>query len=506
MSTSTLTKVLWAIDKRTLLAFTVAAALGVLVATNPLVGLAALPACFVVYGIYRWCRVHLEVWQVVVLFAMTPYFLLNYGFDNFAVGWGGMQFPAGDLLMFLAIVLVMWGKQSGILSVAMQDSAAICMGVLLLLSIAHLVFDVPRFGLYALRDSSMNFEAAFLVLGIVWAGDTKRMRVLMRWLFFVFFINLLYSYTLPWGEAIRASSPSAGVFHPVPLFGNYQQTAMWLLLGALFFVWLGPSLVRWPRWVLLLLAAAQLGGLAILQVRSMYVGIAVIFLILFFLGEFRKAFSLASILAWGTGVLIAFLLFVSMAGIQIQGRMGPVDFSFIANQMKTLFDLVDPNARTSHDVDRSGWYQEVWGRIRSSASNTIIGEGFGQALITFENEEGIPVRQPHNSSLTVLARLGFVGLAAWLLFILHVCTRYVRYIRNANASAQISSLMVWLLCAFVVALLQSNVQPSLEFSSGACPFYFLAGIGLGIIRWRKREPFAVSLPMSSKQLATPSAY
>jgi hypothetical protein len=437
---------------------------------------------------------------------MTPYFLLNYGFDNLAVGWGGMLVPAGDLLMLLAIVVVMWGKQSSILSAAMQDSAAICMSLLLLLCIAHLIFDVPRFGLYALRDSSMIFEAAFLVLGITWAGDAKRMKLLMRWLFFVFFINLFYSYTLPWGEAIRASSPNAGVFHPVPLFGNYQQSALWLLLGALFFVWLGPSLVRWPRWVLLLLAAAQLGGLAILQVRSMYVGIAVIFLILFLLGELRKAFSLASILAWGTGVLVALLLLVSMTGIQIEGRMGPVDFSFIANQTKTLFDLGDPNARMAHDVDRNGWYQEVWGRIRSSASNTIIGEGFGQALITFENEEGIPVRQPHNSSLTVLARLGFVGLTIWLSFILLVCRRYVRYIRNANASAQISSLMVWLLCAFVVALLQATVQPSLEFSSGACPFYFLAGIGLGIIRWRQHEPSAVPPPMSSKQLAIPSAY
>ena len=199
MSTSTLTKVLWAIDKRTLGAFTVATVLGVLVATNPLVGLAALPACFVVYGIYRWCRVRLEVWQVLVLFAMTPYLLLNYGFDNFAVGWGGMQFPAGDLLAFLAIVLLMWGKQSGLLSVAMQDSAVICMSALLLLSIAHLIFDVPRFGMYALRDSSMIFEAALLVLGMVWASDAKRMQLLMRWLFFVFFINLFYSYTFPWG-------------------------------------------------------------------------------------------------------------------------------------------------------------------------------------------------------------------------------------------------------------------------------------------------------------------
>lgn len=176
-------------------------------------------------------------------------------------------------------------------------------------------------------------------------------------------------------------------------------------------------------------------------------------------------------LAAGTGVLIAFLLFVAMAGIQIQGRMGPVDFSFIANQTKTLFDLVDPNARMSHDVDRSGWYQKFGAhsiqRLEHDHRRRIW-----PALINFETEEGIPVRQPHNSSLTVLARLGFVGLAARLLFILLVCTRYVRYIRNANASPQISSLMVWLLCAFVVALLQASVQPSLEFSSGACPFYF----------------------------------
>ncbi len=506
MATLTVTKFLFAVDKRTMCGFAVAAALGVLVATYPLVGLAGLPVCVTLYGIRRWFRERLEFWQVLVLLAMTPYFILNYGFDNLAVGGAGFRFPVGDLLMFLALVLVILGKQRGMLHSTMLDSAVVCLIALLLLSCAHLIVDVPQYGLYALRDSSMFFEAVFLMLGMVWAQNARSTQLLTRWLFFVFFVNLFYSYSFSWGEQIRAISPSAGVFHSVPLFGNYQGNALWLLLGAPFFVWLGPSIVRWPRWVLVVLAAAQLGGLAILQARSMYVGIAIILLILLMLGEAKKLLSFVSTLVWGTGVLAVLLLVVSVAGIEVQGRMGPVDFSFIANQTKTLLDLGDTNARMSHDADRGKWYQEVWDRIRSSPSHLVVGEGFGQTLISSENDEGIPVRQPHNSSLSVLARLGFVGLSLWLMFIVLVFARYVGFLRMPYTSARVSSLVVWLLCTFVLSLLEASVQPSFEFSSGASPFYFLSGFGLGIIRCQQREPLTASLAASSKKASITSTH
>ena len=498
MSTSTVAKVLCAVDAKTLGALALTAALGVLVATYPLVGLVALPLCFTLYGIHRWCRERLEFWQALVLLAMTPYFLLNYGFDNLAVGGAGFQLPVGELLMFLALALVILGRQRGLLHSTLLDAAVVCLIALVLLSCVHLIVDVPRYGLYALRDSSMFFEAVFLVLGVVWAQNPRSTQLLMRWLFFVFLANLFYSYTFSWGEKIQAISPSSGVFHPVPLFGNYQQSALWLLLGAPFFVWLGPSLVRWPRWVLVGLAAAQLGGLAILQARSMYVGVAAILLVLLMLREAKKLASFASTLVLGTGVLALLLVSVSVLGVELQGRMGPVDFSFVADQAKTLLDLGNTNARMSHDTDRGEWYQEVWERVHSSPSNLIVGEGFGQALIKFENDAGIAVRQPHNSSLTVLARLGFVGLSIWLLFIALVLVRYVRFLRMPHLSAEVSSLVVWLLCSLVLALLQASVQPSLEFSHGAAPFYFLSGFGLGIIRYHKSGSLAASLVASSR--------
>lgn len=480
MSSSTATKGFstW-VNGKGLFGFAIATALGALVAAYPLVGVEGTAGCLALYGIFRWCRQELKFWQVLVLVAVTSYIILNYGFDNLAVG--GI-FPVGELLMFLALVLVVLGENRGWLRGALLDPPVFCLIALLLLSCAHLVIDVPRYGLYAIRDGSMFFEATFLILGAAWGRNPRNTQVLMRWMFFVFLVNLFYSYTFPWADRIQAWSPISGVFHPVALFGSYQENALFLVLGALYCIWLAPSLVCWPRWVLLMLAAAQLGGLAILQVRSSYVGLAVSALILLLLREIKKLAGLASALVWGIAVLSVFLSTVSFLGVKVHGRMGPVDFSFIEEQAKTVLLLGDPSARMSHDADRSEWYGEVWDRVRSSPSNLIVGEGFGQTLISFENEQGIAVRQPHNSSLTVLARLGLVGLSIWLLFIVLVLARYVRFLQMQHVPAGVSAVVLWLFLDFVLAVLESTVQPSFELSHSAIPFYFLQGLAFGTMR------------------------
>ena len=467
--------------------FALATALGVLVASYPFAVLVAAGVCLALYGIFRWCHERLEFWQVLVLFALTPYLILNYGFDNLAVGAGGVRVPVGELLMFAALALLL-GRQAWIVRSIMAESSVVCLVALLLLSCAHLIVDVPRYGLYAVRDSSIFFEVVFLPLGVAWGINFRATQLLLRWMLFVFVLNLLYSWTFSWGEQIRAWSPSSGVFHPVPLFGNYWQSAPFLLVGALFCIWLAPSLGRWPRWILVGLAAAQLGGLAILQARSMYVGILLVLMILLLLGESKKLVGFVSTLAWGTGILAVLLLAVSLLGIDLQGRMGPVQFSFIADQVKTVLNVGDTNARFSHEVDRGRWYGEVWDRVRSSPSNLIVGEGFGQALITFENEEGIPVRQPHNSSLTVLGRLGFAGLSLWVLFIVLAALRYVRALRRSDTLGEWSPLILWLFLYFVLALLFTSVQPAFEFSQSALPFYFFLGLTIGVLRNLENNP------------------
>jgi hypothetical protein len=473
------------INTKTVLGFAIATGLGVLLAAYPLISLDALAVCLILFGLFRWCRQHMEWWQMLVLLALTPSIILNYGFDNFAVGAGRFNFPVGDLLMFLALILVTWRFGQAAIKNILLDPPVACLMALLLMSFCHLLVDVPRYGFYAVRDSSKFFEAVILILGVMWAQNPLNIRLLKRWLFYLALINLFYSYTFIWGEKIQAMSPNFGVFHPVPLLGNYQQTGLWLLLGVIYFLWIASSIVRWPRWILVLLAAAQLGGLAIVQSRSTYVGMAVILLVLLLFRETKKLLGFASTIGCGIGVLLALLLAVSALGIKPQGRVGPVTLSFVEEQAKTVLAVGDPNTRMSQDVDRANMYGEAWDRLRSSPANMVVGEGFGQVLVNLVNDEGIPVREPHNSSLSVLARLGFVGLSFWLLFIWLVLVRYVRVLRMWSASEGATATVLWLFLCFLLYLLTATVQPTFEFSHGSMPFYFLVGLGIGIMGQRE---------------------
>jgi O-antigen ligase len=474
-------------DTKAMIGFLFATGLGACVAAYPFPALAVMAVCLVLYGILKWARGQFELWQVLALVALSPYIILNYGFDNLAVGAGGIHLPVGELLMLSALTLVILGPQKSTLSGVRRDPLVVCLFALLVLSLAHLVVDVPRYGMLAVRDSSLFFEAAFLLVGLAWARNVRQTALLVRWMFLVLLLNLVYVYTLPWNAQIQSWSPQFGVFHPVPLFGNYQQNGVFLVAGVLFCIWLAPSLVRWPRWVFLGLAIAQLGGLAILQLRSMYVGILLVLVILIILGQTRKLLGAATTVAWGIGGVLALLLIVSSLGIKLQGRMGPVDLSFIQEHADTVLALGDSNARMSHDVDRGQWYGEVWNRVRSSPSNMVVGEGFGQALIDFVTEQGIPVRQPHNTSLTILARLGFLGLSIWLLFLVLLARRYVQFLRRPSESAEASDLVLWLLMYSALAFLSTSVQPAFEFSHGAIPFFFLQGVAIGAMQTGMHE-------------------
>jgi hypothetical protein len=482
MSTLTISKLLGTrLNTKTVLGFAIATAVGVFLAAYPLTCLGAVAIGVTVYALFRWCRAQMEWWQILVLLALTPSLILNYGFDNFAVGAGGFKFPLSDVLMFLALCIVAWRIGVAGLKNILLDPPIICLIALLVMTFFHLIFNIPRWGFYSVRDSSMFFESVILILGVSWAQNPRSTEFLKLWLFYVLLINLIYSYTFMWGEQIQYMSPKFGVFHPVPLVGNYQQTALWLLAGVIYFLWIAPQVVRWPRWILTLLAAAQLGGLAILQARSMYMGIGVILLLLFLFGETKRLVGFATAIGWGAGALFALLLTVSALGIQIEGRMGPVTFGFVEEQIETVFAMGNANTRMAHEEDRADWYGEVWGRLTSSAANMVVGEGFGQALISFVNDEGIPVREPHNSSLTVLARLGFVGLSIWLMFLGMIVVRYIRFLRMRAASPETHVTILWLFLVLVLYLMMASVQPTLEFSHGSMPFYFLIGLGIGIM-------------------------
>ena len=445
-------------------------------------GLVALVA---VLGICRPLLVYmrfgsLEVWQLLVLAALTGYIVLNYGFANLVFRVGGVPIIVGHGLMFIGLVLAVLSCRRVIIR-AWAEPAMIIIWTLIAFSCVHLIFDLPRYGFYALRDSSMFVEGIFLLLGFLWSTRTGSAVPIMKWLMVVFVLHWIYSLSFFWSAELNAWSPQSGIFLTVPLLGSYWTAGFYLAAGALFALLVGSHLVKWPGWTMLFLAAAQLFGLAIHQHRSMYIGVVLSFIILLFLGERRMCAKLGLILSLALGVI----LLISVLGIQLAGRVGPVSGSFLFEHAQSLSGAKDTPAVGSI-YDRENWYAEVWKRIGSSTTTVLVGEGFGQTLIDFTTPEGVAVRQPHNSHLTVLARLGALGLTLWILFHIFVLKSFIYALRRrAQLDATVSDFILWLFLFYVLNMISSSVQPGFEFSHGAIPFYFLMGLALGIIRWQR---------------------
>ena len=442
-------------------------------------------------AIKRWSG--LCLWQALAMVALAGYMILNYGFANLTFHAGGIPIIVGHSLMFAALGLALF-KSRGKLLNGLRDPAALCLLALLPLAVLHLLVDVPRHGLYAIRDASMFLETIFFLLGLFWSTRQQDARPLLKWLLFIYIGCMLYGMTFPWGDAIQNWSPVSGIFLKIPVIGYYWGMAVQMLIGALFVICLARFVVRWPAWVLILLACAQIFGLAIQQARAMYLGLFLSMLVLLFLGELKKSMQLASIL--GAGLLIVVFL-SSVANVRIQGRIGPVNDKFLEEHFLSLLGRHNTPAIGSI-YDREGWYAQTKRRIEKHGAMALaVGEGFGFPLIDFETPTGVAVRQPHNSNLTVLLRLGLLGIGFWIAFNLILLTRFLKALRNRRSMDPFSrNLAIWFFLFYMLLFLEWSVQPGLEFSAGAITFYMLAGFGVGILR-RQSEQAAASQPLNA---------
>src|SRR5271168_2435136 len=351
-------------------------------AVGLLIGLAVLAAIWLGFSYLR--RSGLEMWQIVLLMALSGYLVLNYGFENLAFHVGGLPIILSYLLMFGALGLALY-RHPNLLRIAGQEPAVFFLLAMFGLACLHLVIDLPKYGIWAIRDASICFDCMFIVLGLLWSQQKGSLTPLMKWLMVILLLNSVYSLTFPWMERIQAWSPTSGVFLQIPIIGYYRGNYLFLGLGALFYLFCSREVFKWPRWFVLLFAVIQLFGLAILQARQMYVALLVIIVLLFLIGEVRKSGKLVLIL----GAPVAAVILLTVIGAEIPGRIGPVRTDFFMEHFRSISGAEGtPGATVQGRVE---WYDEVLGRIRK---NPWLGEGFGQPLISFENDlTGGVVRQ-----------------------------------------------------------------------------------------------------------------
>jgi O-antigen ligase len=453
---------------------------GSMATLNPIVWLSCLAAA-AVFGVY-WVlypflgRLGLELWQVIALAILSGYLVLNYGFDNLAFHIGGFPILIGYGMMYASLALAVFARRNSVVK-ALHEPALLCLLAVLGLSFFHLVTDIPSYGSLAFRDATMCFDGVFVLMGLLWARKGDSVHFLAKWLMVIFLVNMVYSFTLPWGETIRSWSPESGVFLPVPLVGNYHGTGDILFAGAMFCICVGSYVLRRPRWVMPLLALSQLLGIAITQVRRMYLGIVVVILILVLAGEIKKFARLFILVPAAIAVLF---VVTSLGGLEISGRIGPVNLAFFKDHLRSISGAEntpgsDPQSRV------------IMGReaFQHFLAHPVFGEGFGQPLLTvIDDDNGTVMRTPHNSSITFMARLGTVGFAIWIAFHFCLWRRFVHAFRQRRScDKRVYAFVLWSLLFYVLFMMSSFVESPFEYPGTAIPFHFLMGFALGLIRW-----------------------
>jgi len=476
------------IDFRSIVILSAFATIGCLVVAFPLVavvvgGVAGVTA-LAVYAMRAWS---MKFWHLLTLLGLTGYMVLNYGFANLTVH-AGIPIIIGHTIMFAALALAVYSAPRGAVGAAIREPAALCLWGLLLLTLIHLYFEIPRYGAYALRDASITLEAVFMIPGVLWATSKRGVPLLVKWMILLFFILLPYSWLEPWADAITAMSPTSGVFQQVAIVGYHASTSLYMLSGLLFLMLVSRDWIKWPPGVLILISVGGLLGLALGQARSMYIGLALSIVILALLGEFRKCTELGIAVA----LAIVGIVGIAVSGVQLSGRLGPMNLTFFEEHLGSLWGSRDAFQEGSID-DRKDWYAQVEKRIFSSTTNLVLGSGFGEPLINFEFFGHVAVRQPHNSNVSILARLGLIGFALWGAFHYFLLKRfyYVYRIRD-QLDRRLYHVLMWLFLCYLLMMLHTSVQPALEFAYGSIPFYFMMGVFLGITRFRLADTYTNS--------------
>lgn len=436
-----------------------------------------------VLGILVLCAVLLfamrafALWEKLSFIALAGFVILNYGFTNVSV-IPGKPIPAGHVLLVAAILLAYRRRRYEV--AAFLDEPAILWWLLLVgLSVAHLVFDIPKYGTWAVRDASFVFEGLFMLVGFLWARRATQSNSVFTALAVLFALNTAYALTYPISDRLGAISPSAGLFLRVPLLGNYSAVSLFLIVGSLYYLLVMPHVKAWSSTLTLGLAALQAAWSFVFQDRAVYLGTAAAMVVLVLFGGVRRGARLAAVVA---GSLTVFFVLLAATGSVIQGRVGDVGPDFLWQHVRSL--MGDPQTPASGTVQ---WRLDILSDLRERWKNNsmitdTIGEGFGQPLIDFENATNVVVRQPHNTHVTVLIRLGALGFLLWVLMFWRILTSLFRFLRNSQRDPVRHDLALWLLLFYVVGVVFTTFQPWLEFSYGAVPFYFLAGFGIAMAR------------------------
>lgn len=409
----------------------------------------------------------------IILFVIGAYLILNWGFmliRVLPVAGGGV--PIGEILLCFSFLIIF--KDFRWLPSFTNNLIFVVFLIWWSLGIGRALYAYPEYKMWALRDASHVIESLFLWVGFVFAGAPGAIDRLFVWLRKVLGIACIYALFFPWQSELKLLTPSikAAAGYTSAIFFNYSGVGQLLLWEAT------RRVIEDARGILVpsLLIIYTVG---IFQARTIYLQLIAIVLML--LWYRRKAFGKMS-MALGVG-LIGLMLFAA-SGVEIEGRNGQnVSMEYITNHFIAIAGIENPGVKdAAAGVDqRLGWWKDIiFERLPKSTNSLLFGMGYGFPLVDFKGPDGEIVREPHNSYVSILARMGVVGLLLFIsahVLLLHSWWNAFNLCRRKSYKIGQDRLFM-LMVYFVMIWIFSMGEAAFEAPYLTIPYYFFWGVFL----------------------------
>lgn len=436
---------------------------------------------------------------LVLAAALFGYVAGNRGFAQLSVLPSFPLLPAEAALLAGAVLLAVNGAWRRELPVR-REALDLAIAAWMTLGTVRVGFDVRHFGFAALRDYALVYYAGFYFLAREAARTPASARFLRRTLLVAIAVMLpLYE--------LQTHAPE--VFLDLFVWRNtpwilYKDDLAGTFLAA-GSVWFFLCFEARPRpWPIALSLACAVATLTTGN-RASALGLVIAAGWLAIRGRWRFGVLLG---AGGAAAAVAIVL--GALALRIPWERTPVYFAY-----EQIASLADPHGHRSYtgestfnkgDNNRFRW---VW--WQSAVGETIdggpwLGLGFGYDLADQfvrefypEDTDEFTTRSPHNVLVTIFARMGAVGLAAFLTIVAVMAARTWRAIARGPDEAA-----PW--CAAWTVLTSACFGVVLEGPMGAVVFWTLLGLGqAGLAQPADETPGAAGSEQTAQIADDPAA-
>ncbi len=375
--------------------------------------LASLTMVVVLWLILEWA--HGPLPEAFILAGVVfGYIVGNRGFAQLSVTASLPLLPAEAALLLVVPALVLrLGRRQ--LAAVRRDWLNLSLLAWILVGAFRLPMDLRDHGFLAMRDFAMVYYAVFFFIAQAYAGHAASIRLLRRTLTAAFLV-------LPVVAAVDYVAPDFFLhltFRGVPLIFYKSDLLAALLMAGFFWLW-----TRWEKsrnaWWLIPAAASLLLPSTAASPRAAIVALAVVTLMWLLARRWRIAAAQVAIV--GVAVTMAVFIF-ALGNKNIRETAAYSTYEHVIS----IADIQGTGTYTNHESGDPGdnnRFRVVWWTAvldETLADNPLFGLGFGHDLAArfladygLVADDDFSARSPHSMIVSVLGRMGLLGLLLWL--------------------------------------------------------------------------------------------